>query len=640
MSSKVPAYALKIVFIYAFAAVVWILASDQLIAYIAEDEQTLLRLGEFKGLLFVLVSSFLLLGILIRFDRVRRLQSERLAEFAARYHKLFEDGSDAMFVVVGPEDTILEANRAAGELYGIGPEALVGRGIASLESETPDEFRKAVADAPMVWHRAAGGRRFPVRLVTTRMRWEGDPVRLIVVRDMSGDLAHQATLDRLAHQDALTGLPNRQILPEHARISLAHAQRTGTLLAVCFLDLDGFKAVNDTYGHEAGDVLLQAMAVRIKGQVRAGDTVVRLGGDEFVLLLGDVNTLGECEQILKRVLTTVAEPVELADGASASVSASIGVAIYPNDGSSSDELLRSADQAMYRAKAEGKNRIAFFNSAHERRLKARGDLLDRVAKALEANQLELWYQPVVSLHDGAVLSFEALLRWRHPILGVLPAADFLPFVSDDVAKYRVDQWVIHRLHADLARWGEATPDVALRINLFAVDSHLPALIDDVQVLAAVLPGARLTVELAARGGMGMHGALETLAAACHSMGVQVCLDGLSSGVDSVHMLAAGTLDEFKVTPALLGMDAEGHNGAVLARGYLAVALGSRRHVVVKQVVSEAQLARLVELGYPAAQGEVFAMPMAADQVVGGATRRYAVHRPPHPDSTTMDHHHA
>jgi diguanylate cyclase (GGDEF)-like protein/PAS domain S-box-containing protein len=240
--------------------------------------------------------------------------------------------------------------------------------------------------------------------------------------DVTGNVEQEQRLARLAHYDALTQLPNRVLLSDRMRQAVARSQRTREVFAVGVMDLDGFKPVNDIYGHKAGDDVLCEVAQRVLGCLREGDTVARLGGDEFALLLTGLGSSKDSEWVLQRILAAVSAPY-LVEGDVLKLSTSIGVTVYPGDLSDSDKLLRHADHAMYQAKQAGKNRIMFFDSTLETRFQANQGALRKISDALAKNQFELHYQPIVDCLQGRIVATEALIRWRHPVLGLLqPAA--------------------------------------------------------------------------------------------------------------------------------------------------------------------------------------------------------------------------
>lgn len=603
-----PKFVLRIVLLYACVAMAWVFVSDEIVALFAVSVRQAAWLSAGKGAFFILASSLFLYLLLRRFARRLLQYAESSREAASRYQTLFEHSRDAMLVINSADGRVLKANGMAMAMYGLTHDQLVSRSMSDLQTEAPAELRGAFGDEGAAWHRRAGGERFPVEVSTNPLTRGDSPVLLVTVRDISRQIARHATLDRIAHQDALTGLPNRLMMVDLQRIAMAHAQRTGNLLAVCFVDLDGFKEINDRFGHDAGDEVLRQMAQRMQGQVRAGDSVIRLGGDEFVLLVGEINALGECEAILRRVLHEVAKPVML-DGAPAHVTASIGVAIYPGDGDDANALVGFADEAMYRAKEAGKNRFAFYNAAHERRVRARGELLDRVTRAMAESQLTLWYQPVVDAKRGRVDSVEALMRWHHPVLGMLPAAEFLPFVTEPAVELALDLWVLEQVRVDREAWATIDQHCPVRVNLFANALHLSALTEALGTLARALPRHGLTVEIGSHAMTGTNPVVDMLASACHTLGIRLSLDGILAGCDSVHSLVTRPMDEIKLSPSLLGIDAAGEGDTTLVSAYIRLGVGMDRQVVAKEVHSAAQLRRLLALACPMVQGIALSPPV-------------------------------
>ena len=611
VTPRIPRFVLKVVAFYVAVALLWILLSDQLVSKLAVDLDDATRLSEFKGVMFVVVTAILLYLLLARLSRALTAQTERLHDVAHRYHTLFEHGGESMLVVGADDGIIHDANHAAAEMYGWPIDALIGRPLEELVTSAPDDLSPSLAERVCHWHRTAGGERIPVDLISNAMRWKGDAVHLVVVRHLGDQLEQREKLSRLAHQDPLTGLFNRNLLPEQVRMGVANAQRTGTLFGVCFLDLDGFKAVNDQLGHDAGDELLRQIARRIKAQVRGGDVVVRLGGDEFVILLGELRSLAESEQILRRLLGSIAEPVVL--GAEhARVTGSIGVALYPSDGSDHEMLLHAADEAMYRAKEAGRNRYAFHNKAHEDRIKARTAMLDRVARAISEQKLLLFYEPLMDVARGVIEGIEAKMRWHHPVLGILPASEFLPFIKDPALELEVDLWAIGQAQRDIAALDDGR--FGLRINLFAPDAGRNALLEALHALATQLGPGRLTVELSPEVFRRLAPHLSTWRDACHAMGVRLSLDGLVAGADSVHSLATLALDEFKLPAEALGLNDKHDGVGVLTASYVAVAQATGMNLVVKGVMDDAQAQWLKAHGCVLLQGETFGGAVDAEHL--------------------------
>lgn len=255
---------------------------------------------------------------------------------------------------------------------------------------------------------------------------------------------------RVGH-DVLTGLPNRAYLSDLLNQALEYSRNEDIPLAVCMLDLDGFKAVNDGYGHASGDLLLVEVATRLKGILRGGDAVARLSGDEFVLILRHVQNPAHLQAALDRVLIAIAAPYQIRDQ-EIRVSASIGVTLFPQDNEDTDTLVRHADQALYVAKQSGRNRFHLFDVSLDREVKATHQTVARLRQALYMGELCLYYQPKVNMHNGAVIGFEALLRWQHPGKGLVMPADFLPQVEQTDLIVEIGEWVIDQAMNQMQRW--------------------------------------------------------------------------------------------------------------------------------------------------------------------------------------------
>ena len=293
-----------------------------------------------------------------------------------------------------------------------------------------------------IWNKRKSGELYPELLSIAAVKDDEGNLQHYVgaFTDITMLKQHEADLNRIAHYDVLTAVPNRRLLDDRLAQAIANANRRGSNLAVCYLDLDGFKPINDHYGHEAGDLVLIEIANRLQKMLRAADTISRLGGDEFVLLWNDIGNKTDCIKALERVLDTVSEPMQLG-GDEVSVSASIGVTIYPDDDVDPDSLLRHADHAMYSAKQLGKNCYQMFDTRLERQITARVDFLEKITRALDDGQFELYYQPKVDYFSNTIQGVEALLRWNDPILGVVGPKEFLPLIENDNLAYDVGRWV-------------------------------------------------------------------------------------------------------------------------------------------------------------------------------------------------------
>ncbi|HTY99167.1 MAG TPA: diguanylate cyclase, partial [Rhodocyclaceae bacterium] len=388
---------------------------------------------------------------------------------------------------------ILSVNPAFTRLTGYPAEEVLGRNPGLLKSGLHDrpfyeDLWRSVKETGRwsgeVWNRRKDGEVYPERL------------SINVVRDAAGEITHyigmfsditQAKqahdrLEDMANHDALTGLPNRIALSGRLHQAIVAARRDDRMLAVCFLDLDGFKPVNDRYGHEAGDAILVEVAGRLKSATRASDTVARIGGDEFVLLLSEFARVEEIEAALTRILRAVSRPYRVDDD-DISLSASVGVTVHPLDESDSDALIRHADQAMYAAKNLGRNTWHMFDVGEGSAATQAGELLNRVRQGLQHGEFRLFYQPKVNLRTGAVEGMEALIRWQHPERGIVAPADFLPVVENTPVIIDLDEWVIHEALGQILAW--ATEGLPIKISVNIAARHFQH-IDFIPRLRAIL----------------------------------------------------------------------------------------------------------------------------------------------------------
>ena len=433
--------------------------------------------------------------------------------------------------------------------------------------------------------------------------------------DVTGLIEQEQSLKRQLHFDVLTGLPNRALFSDRLDQALAHNRRHGQHLAVCLLDLDGFKAVNDVHGHAAGDLLLKQVADRLHETLRGDDTAARIGGDEFALLIGDLKTAGQCEQVIKRILDALATPYRL-NGSEARISASIGVTLYPTDATDPDLLLRHADQAMYKAKQSGKNRFCIFDPTLESRSRANLGLIRKIEQALERNEFALHYQPKVDCRAGRVVGFEALIRWNHPVLGMRMPGEFLPLIEQEDVIVHIGDWVIGEALRQQARLRAAGHDLTISVNIAARQlmrrqfaERLEALLehDDCR--------DRLEIEILETAALEDIGTVSSLIASFQARGIRFALDDFGTGYSSlVHLkrLAASVL---KIDQTFVRDMLDDPGDLAIVQGVVGLAGAFQRHVVAEGVEDMAQVRRLLELGCDVMQGYGISRPLPADGIV-------------------------
>lgn len=435
-------------------------------------------------------------------------------------------------------------------------------------------------------------------------------------------LDNQQRLDHLAHHDQLTGLPNRLYLAAQLPGAIAAAQRAGTPLAVLFLDLDRFKHINDTRGHETGDRLLQAVAARIRSAVRTEDVVVRMGGDEFIVVLAIVKSSEQVNETAARINSALATPVVI-DGRPLVTTASIGVSLFPRDGQDADALLRHSDTAMYQAKDRGRNNFQVFSPIMDRKLKERVAIEARLRAALAGGQLAVHYQPVIDIETRRVVALEALLRWRHPRDGYIAPARFIPVAEESGLIVPIGQFVLERTIADLAAWrGAGLTPVPVALNVSAgqlrrgdlrsaitkaLDAHgiAPSL------LHVELTEGAMFEQLESRQGESNEDVINDLRA----LGVRVAIDDFGTGYSSLAYLKRWRVDFLKVDRSFVRDLVTDPSDLAIVGAILAMARHMHIDVIAEGVEGWPQLEMLRNLGCRFAQGFLFAEPAPAGECV-------------------------
>jgi diguanylate cyclase (GGDEF)-like protein len=443
----------------------------------------------------------------------------------------------------------------------------------------------------------------------------GRPVRYIgIFSDISTLKAHQRELEQLANYDALTRLPNRMLLSDRLQVAMAQARRSREILAVCYLDLDGFKPINDGHGHDAGDRLLVEMGARLKAAIRAGDTAARLGGDEFVLLLQGLSDRAEAEHTLARILKVVSQPCRIGEQQVA-VSASAGVAFFPQEGADADTLLRQADQAMYQAKQEGRNRFHVFDPAHDQRARSRRETIARIAEAIAAGELSLHYQPKVDLRRGRVVGAEALVRWRHPQRGLLPPSEFLPLIDDHGLAARLGEWVIENALRQGERWRAAGLDLAVSVNISGQHLQQADFAERLARLLAAAPGLppdRFELEVLETAALGDIQGVSAIMEECRRLGVSLALDDFGTGYSSLTYLKRLPANVLKIDQSFVRNMLRDREDLAIVDGIVGLTEAFRRTVIAEGVESVDHGVMLLQLGCDLAQGYGIAHPMSAD----------------------------
>ncbi|RKT47081.1 diguanylate cyclase (GGDEF)-like protein [Thiocapsa rosea] len=429
----------------------------------------------------------------------------------------------------------------------------------------------------------------------------------------------EARFERLAHYDALTGLPNRLLLADRLHQAMAQTKRRGKRLAVAYLDLDGFKAINDRHGHAVGDRVLVTAAERMKQALREGDTVARLAGDEFVAALIDLESSDAGALLLDRLLAALSAPMPLGDLV-VQISASLGVTFYPQPVEvDADQLLRQADHAMYQAKLTGKNCYRVFNVDQDHRNRGVQENPERIRSALVAREFVLYYQPKVSLRSGDVIGAEALIRWQHPKRGLLLPQEFLPVIEDDPLAAELGEWVIETALTQMEVWEANGVDLPISVNVGACQLRQSDFVARLRALMAAHPGvkpASLALEIREISAMRDLAHVARVVADCRELGVSCALDNFGIGYSSLTYLKQLAVTALKIDRSFVGDMLDNPDDLAIIEGILGLATAFRLQTIAEGAETPEQGERLLQLGCELAQGYGIAHPMSADAVIG------------------------
>jgi diguanylate cyclase (GGDEF)-like protein/PAS domain S-box-containing protein len=550
----------------------------------------------------------------------RDLTAQKVAEEELRLAASVFHNSAEGVLVTDAECTIVSVNPAFCEITGYSESEALGQTPRLLRSDRhASEFYRTMWEAlgrygrwqGEIWNRRKGGEAYLEWLTINRIDdHNGIPVRYVsVFHDITEMRRKDERIHHLAFHDALTGLPNRTLILERLQHAIKRSQREHTRLAVTFIDLDRFKGVNDALGHDVGDLLLQEVARRIKGRLRAMDTVARLGGDEFVVLMEDLREAGDCACLAQELIGEVARPM-LLDGHHVEIGASMGMAFFPEDGSDTLELMKCADLAMYAAKAAGRNTYRFFQPQMMERTSQRLTLEMDLRHAIADDQLELHYQPQVDMASGRPTGVEALVRWRHPVRGLLAPDDFIPLAEESGLIVELGAWVLATACRQAGAWRAAGRRIKVAVNVSARELEAGDLVERIVELIAehgFAPGD-LEIELTESAVMANPQHVSGIFARLRQLGVSVAVDDFGTGYSSLAYLRRLPLDILKIDRSFV-MDAD-HNDedAQIVKTILALGQALKLQVVAEGIETAGQAELLQTLGCRSAQGYLFSRP--------------------------------
>ena len=474
------------------------------------------------------------------------------------------------------------------------------------------EFRMKHADGRWVWIQGSGS-------VVEYDEQTNEPIRICGThQDITNRKKSEEQLKLIAHYDILTNLPNRALLADRLSHAMLQCRRHEQSLAVVFLDLDGFKAVNDAHGHNVGDKLLIALSARMKEALREGDSLSRIGGDEFVAVLTDLASIDDCKLILERLLLAASNHITVSN-AVLNVSASIGVTIYPQDDVDADQLIRHADQAMYVAKESGKNRYHLFDTVQDDAVKVKVESLEAIRSALDNHQFVLHYQPKVNMNTGTVTGVEALIRWEHPERGLLNPMDFLPVIENHPMNIEVGEWVIDTALTQISQWQSLGLNLPLStsVNIAAVQLQQTDFVDKLTKMLAAHPDVEphhLELEVLETSALDDVHHISTIMNTCMALGVSFALDDFGTGYSSLTYLRRLPAKIIKIDQTFVRDMLHDTDDLAIVEGVIALAKSFKRDVIAEGVETIEHGAVLLQLGCDLAQGYGIARPMSASSI--------------------------
>ena len=542
----------------------------------------------------------------------------------ARYKRIVETAQEGIWVIDGSGRTTF-ANPKLEEMLGCSRGEVIGRSMydfmdnaAMQEAETyikrrkegiaqQHEFKLTKKDGSKLW-----------ALMTSNpfiMPDESSTGSLAMLTDITERKKNEQRIEYLATHDALTGLPNRNLLNDRIAQAIAHAQRTGSELGVISIDLDHFKYVNDSYGHAVGDEILKVVARELCKLVRQGDTVARLGGDEFVILLPEIKgCYDEGSAVAHHILSMCQQPLRVGH-LDFRLTASIGICFYPNDGQTADELLMYADISMYRAKEAGRNGFQFYESEMSNRAIARAKLESALRQALSLNQFELYYQPQVQIFGGQAIGMEALIRWRHPEMGIIAPIQFIPVAEETGQIIGIGEWVLRTACTQNKAWQVAgLPHLTVAVNLSALQLRQPGFVAKVsQILheTGLAPDC-LELELTESMLMDKSDSVISTLTQLSELGISLSMDDFGTGYSNLGYLQSFPLNQLKIDRSFVQHLPGNKDSAAITTAIVRMGQSLGLRIIAEGVESVAQANFLTSISCNYAQGYLYSPPLSAD----------------------------
>ncbi len=549
---------------------------------------------------------------------ILKLKADKKLQLAA---SVFTNAYEGIMITYAFE-LITEVNSSFIKMTGYSREELIGSDSGMLKSDKHSkvfyhQMWNSIATTGSwsgeVTNRRKNGETF-VELKTISCLYDENGIvtnYLSMGTDITVNKLHQRQMERSAHYDQLTGLPNRELLSERLSHIIIQCKKHQQSSAIVVLDLDNFKLINDTYGHDVGDQVLIKMSKCIGGVLREWDTLSRIGGDEFVIILTHLDQVTDCYYALERLLKATSSSITVGN-AVIPMSASIGVATYPEDNVDAELLIRHADQAMYVAKQAGKNCYRLFDTAQDKAVNIQQESLGNIRRALQQQEFVLYYQPKVNMSTGEIIGVEALIRWQHPLRGLLPPLDFLPAIEGHAISLEIGEWVIATALSQISQWHEMGFTFRISVNVSAYQIQQIDFVERLAVLLAVYPEVApdcLGLEILETSALSDINQVAATMDNCMALGVRFALDDFGTGYSSLTYLRRLPVRLIKIDQSFVRNMLQDPEDLAIVKSVIALAKSFKRDVIAEGVETIEHGTALLQLGCELAQGYGIARPM-------------------------------
>ena len=621
--------ALRIFVIYIIFGLFWIFFSDKILQTLVSTPQQFAHYSIYKGWAYITVTASLLY-FLVRKTLLGHIEVETsLHDSEDRWKFALEGAGDGVWDWDMQTDKVFRSVRWR-EIYGyvdneLGETAGEGRKLVH-----PDDLAHMIEDtqAYLEGKRDTYTSEFRIRCKDGTWKWtlsrgmvisrdtDGKPLRMIGTHtDISERKNAEAQVFRLAHYDQVTNLPNRILFLDRFEQEIKKTRRSKRMITLMYLDLDRFKEINDTLGHDMGDLLLKETAVRLLTCVRGDDTVARMGGDEFTVILNNLENQLSTERIAQSILDKLSEPFHLGSEV-VYITTSIGISVYPVDGSDVDVLLKNADQAMYAAKEQGRNRYHYFTSSMQDAALLRMHLSNDLRGAVADGQFRLYYQPIVQLSTGNIYKAEALIRWQHPVRGLINPIEFIPIAEDTGLIIDIGDWVFQEAVNQVIKWRQHQPNFQISVNRSPVQfraNYKQNLHWINHLIALDLPGNSICIEITEGLLLDARDAVINQLDNYSKAGIEVAIDDFGTGYSSLAYLRKFDIDYVKIDKSFISNIHKGSSDMVLCEAIIVMAHKLGKKVVAEGIETPEQMELLITAGCDFGQGYLFSKPIIAEE---------------------------